>query len=199
MKCRILHSDVKLDNILVNDSGVICKLADFGSASSVEENDITPYLVSRFYRSPEVILGLRYDFGVDIFSVGACLYELYTGHILFPGISNNAMLRLFQEIRGAFPRKLLRKAQFASQHFDEHFNFQEEMVNNATGEVLVRMRNFTEKPTRDMKAEILSCCGAADEKAQVLQFCDLLDKCMVLDPKKRITPEEALRHPFFRA
>ena len=41
-------------------SRTIIKLADFGSAMFTGENDITPYLVSRFYRAPEVILGLRY-------------------------------------------------------------------------------------------------------------------------------------------
>ena len=53
-------ADIKPDNILVSASRTIIKLADFGSAMFTGENDITPYLVSRFYRAPEVILGLRY-------------------------------------------------------------------------------------------------------------------------------------------
>ena len=39
------------------------------------------YLVSRFYRAPEIILGLKYDMRVDMWSVATCLYELYTGHV----------------------------------------------------------------------------------------------------------------------
>ena len=62
-KCGILHADIKPDNILVNNSKLILKLCDFGSASYATENDITPYLVSRFYRAPEIILGLNYDYG----------------------------------------------------------------------------------------------------------------------------------------
>merc|ERR1719422_2374751 len=54
-KCSILHADIKPDNILVNESKMMLKLCDFGSASHVSENDITPYLVSRFYRAPEII------------------------------------------------------------------------------------------------------------------------------------------------
>ncbi|RUO95327.1 kinase-like domain-containing protein, partial [Jimgerdemannia flammicorona] len=58
-KCNILHADIKPDNILVSESKNTLKLCDLGSASDAGENDITPYLVSRFYRSPEisVILG----------------------------------------------------------------------------------------------------------------------------------------------
>ena len=49
-KCNIVHADIKPDNILVNETKSILKLCDFGSASLVSENEITPYLVSRFYR-----------------------------------------------------------------------------------------------------------------------------------------------------
>ncbi|XP_025017943.1 serine/threonine-protein kinase PRP4 homolog isoform X2 [Tetranychus urticae] len=83
-KCNILHADIKPDNILVNESKLVLKLCDFGSSSLVSENDITPYLVSRFYRAPEIVLGLSYDYNIDMWSVGVTLYELYTGKIMFP-------------------------------------------------------------------------------------------------------------------
>ena len=60
LSCSQSAADIKPDNILVSASRTIIKLADFGSAMFTGENDITPYLVSRFYRAPEVILGLRY-------------------------------------------------------------------------------------------------------------------------------------------
>lgn len=53
-KCGILHADIKPDNILVNENKILLKLSDFGSASTIQDNDITPYLVSRFYRAPEI-------------------------------------------------------------------------------------------------------------------------------------------------
>ena len=53
-KCKVLHADIKLDNILVNEQKTSIKMGDFGSASTVTENAITPYLVSRFYRAPEI-------------------------------------------------------------------------------------------------------------------------------------------------
>merc|ERR1712037_290964 len=77
-KANIVHADIKPDNILVNESKLHLKLCDFGSASHVAEGEITPYLVSRFYRAPEIILGMKYDFGIDLWSSGTTFYELYT-------------------------------------------------------------------------------------------------------------------------
>uniref|UniRef100_A0A7M4DX82 Serine/threonine-protein kinase PRP4 homolog n=1 Tax=Crocodylus porosus TaxID=8502 RepID=A0A7M4DX82_CROPO len=104
-RCNILHADIKPDNILVNESKTILKLCDFGSASHVADNDITPYLVSRFYRAPEIIIGKIYDYGIDMWSVGCTLYELYTGKILFPGKTNNHMLKLAMDLKGKMPNK----------------------------------------------------------------------------------------------
>lgn len=53
-RANILHADIKPDNILVSESKLVLKLCDFGSASHAHENEITPYLVSRFYRAPEI-------------------------------------------------------------------------------------------------------------------------------------------------
>jgi len=55
---RVLHADIKPDNILINQRHNKVKLCDFGSAMMAGENDVTPYLVSRFYRPPEVRLRL---------------------------------------------------------------------------------------------------------------------------------------------
>jgi serine/threonine-protein kinase PRP4 len=55
------------------------------------------------------VLGLPYDHPLDMWSVGCCMYEVYTGKVLFPGPSNNDMLRLHMELKGPFPKKMLRK------------------------------------------------------------------------------------------
>ena len=60
---------------MVNDNNLVLKLCDFGSASLISDNEITPYLVSRFYRAPEIILGIPYDFGIDMWSSGCAIYE----------------------------------------------------------------------------------------------------------------------------
>ena len=84
------------------------KLCDFGSAffETDSDNNPTPYLVSRFYRAPEIILALPYDRNIDLWSIGVCLYELFTGHVMFPGRTNNEMLKLMMEIKGKFPNKV---------------------------------------------------------------------------------------------
>lgn len=55
-RCEVIHADVKPDNILVSEDRLTVKLSDFGSASTISENTITPYLISRFYRGPEISL-----------------------------------------------------------------------------------------------------------------------------------------------
>ena len=134
-KCNIIHADIKPDNTLVNEAKNVLKLCDFGSASDASENEITPYLVSRFYRAPEIILGLPYDFGIDLWSVACTLYELYTGKILFPGRSNNQMLKFFMEVKGRFPSKLVRRGQFSHLHFDEMNQFLEVDIDKMTQKV----------------------------------------------------------------
>jgi serine/threonine protein kinase len=111
------------------------KICDLGSASDASENEITPYLVSRFYRAPEIILGIPYDFAIDVWSVGCTLYELYTGKILFTGRTNNQMLRSIMDCRGKFTTKMLKRAQFAHIHFDEMANFRSVEQDKLTGKV----------------------------------------------------------------
>lgn len=111
------------------------KICDLGSASDASDNEITPYLVSRFYRAPEIILGMPYDFAIDIWSIGCTLYELYTGKILFTGRTNNQMLRSIMECRGKLTTKMLKRAQFAHIHFDEMANFRSIEQDKLTGKV----------------------------------------------------------------
>lgn len=82
-----------------------------------------------------VVLGMPYDYGIDIWSVGCTLFELYTGKILFTGRSNNQMLRAIMECRGKFSHKILRRAQFAGLHFDDLLNFRSLEKDRLSGKV----------------------------------------------------------------
>ncbi|EFX79147.1 hypothetical protein DAPPUDRAFT_52632 [Daphnia pulex] len=195
-KVNILHADIKPDNILVHENKVMLKLGDFGSASHVAENEITPYLVSRFYRSPEIILGMPYDYGVDVWSLACTIYELYTGKILFPGNSNNQMLKLFMDLKGKFPNKLIRKGAFKDQHFDSSFNFLSREVDKLTEREKVVIMS-TVNPIRDLQNELIGGQHLPDDQyRKVLQLRDMLDKFLMLDPTKRLTIHQALTHPF---
>ncbi|KAL5490604.1 PRP4_1 [Sanghuangporus weigelae] len=198
-KCNIMHADIKPDNILANEQKTVLKVCDLGSASDASENEITPYLVSRFYRAPEIILGVPYDCALDIWSIGCTLYELYTGKILLPGRSNNQMLLLMMELKGRFNSKMIKKAKFGSTYFDEMGAFQSVEHDKVTGVDVIRKVHVT-KPTRDLRSRLLpSSVKVVDEEAKlVTSFIDLLDRCLMLDPSRRITPKEALMHPFIR-
>ncbi|KAJ2861289.1 U4/U6 small nuclear ribonucleoprotein prp4 [Coemansia aciculifera] len=202
-RCEIVHGDLKPDNCFVSELRNNVKLGDLGSASDVSENELTPYLVSRFYRAPEVILGIPHDCAIDMWSLGVTLFELYTGKILFPGKSNNNMLRLMMEARGHFANKMLRRGQLWNQHFEDNGGNLMDFVSRshdrlANAEIAQRMV-FT-KPTQDVKTRILQATpegSTPEDIQQALQFASLLDRCLELSPDKRATPMEALRHPFF--
>lgn len=69
------------------------------------------------------MLGLSYDFGIDLWSIAVTLFELYTGKIMFPGKSNNQMLKYMMDLRGKLPNKVIRRAFFKDKHFDQNCNF----------------------------------------------------------------------------
>ncbi|KAJ0974909.1 hypothetical protein J5N97_016874 [Dioscorea zingiberensis] len=178
--CGVLHCDIKPDNMLVNEAKNVLKLCDFGNAMFAGKNEITPYLVSRFYRAPEIILGLAYDHPMDIWSVGCCLYELYSGKVLFPGPSNNDMLRLHMELKGPFPKKMLRKGAFTELHFDHDLNFHATEEDPVTKKTVKRLL-LNIKP-KDIGMLISGSPG--EDPKMLANFKDLLERIFVLDPEK---------------
>lgn len=197
--CGVLHADIKPDNILVTERYNMMKVADFGSAMFDGDNEITPYLVSRFYRAPEIILGLKYSHPLDMWSVGCVLYELYMGAMAFPGRSNNEMLKLFMEVKGPFPRKMVRRALFRERHFDAELTFGVMEPDAVTQRDVRRLIRDT-KPTRDLAAVLAGASKSLSdaERRKVANLADLLDKMFALDPTHRITVAQALVHPFIK-
>ncbi|KAL9489753.1 hypothetical protein ACSS6W_002030 [Trichoderma asperelloides] len=204
-KCSIIHADLKPDNILVNETRNILKICDLGTAidrsdAATAHTEITPYLVSRFYRAPEIILGMPYDYGVDMWSIGCTLYELYTGKILFTGDSNNQMLKTIMEIRGRITPKLYKRGQLSSVHFDDQGQFISIERDKVLGKTALRPLNIV-KPTRDLRTRLLAASSGMNdaESRELNHFIDLLDHCLALNPDKRLKPADALKHPFFVA
>ena len=93
LKCmhslKISHRDLKPENILLKDGNV--RICDVGSSKMIDFSDKrlnTPYVVSRYYRAPELILASnRYDFSIDIWATGCIIFELLTKTPMFPGDS----------------------------------------------------------------------------------------------------------------
>ena len=194
----IMHADLKPDNIVVNANYNVLKICDFGSASSAEDNEITPYLASRFYRAPEVMMGLQYGCPIDMWAAACTLFELTRGTILFQGNSNNMMLKLQQEVKGKMPHKLIRKGVFQELHFNPDYDFLYKERDKVSGREIVRVIKFEQRPVggKDLKSQCLPNKLPEAETRKVLALVDLLEKTLMLDPAKRCGPSDALKHPF---
>lgn len=121
--------------MLITNNKKTLKICDLGSAISSDENTITEYLQSRYYRAPEIILGCPYSNAIDIWSAAVTIFELYTGNFLFPGTSNNHMLKLMMQTKGRFGNKMLRKGEYVYKHFDAQNNFLSQETDPVTREV----------------------------------------------------------------
>jgi len=116
---------------------------------------------------------------------------------LFPGKSNNEMLRMQMEAMGRFSRKMLRQSKFWQRHFNSAtFYFQQICIDEVSQQEYVKEVNVV-RPVRDLRAELVKA-ASAEERANAGQLADLMLKCLALDPKNRISPEQALAHPFLQ-
>jgi serine/threonine-protein kinase PRP4 len=108
---KILHLDIKPDNILYDSVNKVCKLTDFGTSIEVEEAEQGKEYVSRYYRAPEVFLGGQLGHGVDIWSMACTFYEMFCGQFLFAGKNDPHMVDLFLVTKGRVSLKYLKKCQ----------------------------------------------------------------------------------------
>jgi len=204
-KNSIIHADIKPDNILISKGHHIVKFCDLGTAVEMKDVSCSPYLASRFYRPPEVILGCEYTQAVDTWALGCTLYELFTGRTLLTSKTNNDHLRKTMELRGKIPIKVIKKGVVWKNHFTEDLDFKHEGEDEGTKQKVVRtITDLNAK--RSIKDLILDRVGAEKRQSttsedqqyvkRANQFADLLEQMLALDPDKRIRPEDALQHPF---
>lgn len=104
-----IHCDIKPDNILINDKTREIKICDFGSCVSNFDINIgeSLYVVARFYRAPEIILGLVKDNLIDIWSIGVTIAEMYKSSVLFHGNNNNEILWNIINLIGPPSKKIM--------------------------------------------------------------------------------------------
>jgi len=89
---KLIHTDLKPENILMKSiSQTKVKVIDFGSSCFIHDH-LSSYVQSRSYRAPEVIIGCKYDYKIDMWSFGCILAELYTGNVLFVNDSIQSLL-----------------------------------------------------------------------------------------------------------
>ncbi|QSL64359.1 hypothetical protein MERGE_001659 [Pneumocystis wakefieldiae] len=177
-KHGIIHCDLKPENILLSHGiGTNIKVIDFGS-SCFENEKVYTYIQSRFYRSPEVILGLSYGISIDIWSLGCILAELYTGHPIFPGEDEQEQLACIMEVLGIPEKYLIEKSSRRMLFFDSSGN----------PRFSVSSKGRRRVPSSKTLSQIVKC--------NHISFLDFLSKCLLWDPEYRLTPEKALEHEF---
>eukprot|EP00929_Paragymnodinium_shiwhaense_P057988 TRINITY_DN29046_c0_g1_i1.p1 TRINITY_DN29046_c0_g1~~TRINITY_DN29046_c0_g1_i1.p1 ORF type:complete len:402 (+),score=44.52 TRINITY_DN29046_c0_g1_i1:238-1443(+) len=203
-RCKVLHGDIKPDNILVNEQHTIVKLCDFGTAKSGEVFEPTAYLMSRYYRAPEIIIGCRLDVAVDMFALGCTLYEIFTGKVLLPGRSNHDQLRREMALLGMPPSKMISSGTFSSKYFDDKHKL---LPEGPAGASVSAHSTGHPDPSQDLQELVLKRVGPercksakAEDQLYVERaklFTDLLRQALHIDSQHRVLPDSALRHRFF--
>ena len=175
---NIIHWDLKPENILlknINKSGI--KIIDFGSGWFHDERVYT-YIQSRFYRAPEIILGIPYTSGIDMWSCGCILAELFCGYPIFAGESEMDQLGLIMEIWGIPDEYILEQSTRKSMFFNEEN--QPNLKPNQRGKI--------RKPNTKSLTSVLRWSDKT--------FIKFLKGWFVWDPEERMTPDDALMHPW---
>ncbi|ESO00770.1 hypothetical protein HELRODRAFT_131581, partial [Helobdella robusta] len=196
-KNRIIHCDLKPENILLKQQGRSgAKVIDFGSSCS-DDQCVYTYIQSRFYRAPEVILGSKYTMAIDMWSLGCILAELYTGYPLFAGEDESDQLSCIMEVLGMPPQSIIDISKRARYFINSRGLPRYCTVSQRPdGQVqLVGFRTSKGKyrgppGTRDLSRTLKNC----DDK----MFVEFLTQCFNWDPAKRLTPAQAIHHPWLR-
>lgn len=165
----VLHRDLKPSNVLLN-ANCDLKVCDFGLARGVndEQPDLTEYVVTRWYRAPEIMLSCReYTYAIDVWSVGCILGELLGRKPMFPGEDYIHQLQIINDKLGT--------------PIEEDLAF-------ITSE---KAKRFMKGQPHRPPVPFSKLFPKANSQA-----VDLLQKMLVFNPAKRISVTEALAHPY---
>jgi len=178
----VIHCDIKPENILmtlpVPGMPPSLKLIDFNT-SSTPEKPLFLYIQTRFYRAPEVILGGKYGFEIDMWSFGCILAEMITGTPLFAGLNEIEQLAGIMEVCGQPPPDVFAEATQANKFFDARGCF--------IGEV---SRPFAEPGGVTLKAKM--------HRTSDDMLLDLVWACIQWEPHHRFTAEQAASDMWFK-
>ncbi|KDR80029.1 hypothetical protein GALMADRAFT_222941 [Galerina marginata CBS 339.88] len=174
----VIHRDLKPSNLLLN-ANCDLKVCDFGLARSVktaepsgtETGFMTEYVATRWYRAPEIMLTFKqYTKAIDVWSVGCILAEMLSGKPLFPGRDYHHQLTLILDVLG-------------TPTLDEFYAI-----------TTRRSRDYIRALPFRKRRPFATLFPNANPLA-----VDFLTKTLTFDPKKRITVEDALAHPYLEA
>ncbi|XP_075711777.1 LOW QUALITY PROTEIN: homeodomain-interacting protein kinase 2 [Rhinoderma darwinii] len=207
----LIHADLKPENIMLVDPSrqpYRVKVIDFGSASHVSKAVCSTYLQSRYYRAPEIILGLPFCEAIDMWSLGCVIAELFLGWPLYPGASEYDQIRYISQTQGLPAEYLLSSGTKTTRFFNRDGDSPYPLWRlktpddheSETGIKSKEARKYIFNCLDDMaQVNMTSDLEGSDllvEKADRREFIDLLKKMLTIDADKRITPIETLNHPF---
>jgi serine/threonine protein kinase len=169
--CNIMHRDLKPENILMIINNNLIKIADFGTAKEIPEfrnNSLTDYVCTRWYRAPECTLkSNNYNEKIDVWAIGCIMAELYTLKPLFPGIDEFDQLNKILKIVGT----------------PEYNEWPEGYA--LVQKLNIRLPNYNKS---NLKQYVFN---ANDDAIDFLEFI------FQLNPDKRPSCSELLKHPYF--
>ena len=170
----LVYNDLKPENVLLSKTGVI-KICDFGSSKIIDEKGKnTPYIVSRYYRAPELILCITdYTVAIDVWAAGCILAELFLQTPFFRGKTEGDQLFKILETMGSFTPSEVKEFQ---------------------SKVVFDTKLFESFPNNKRK-NLHDIFHMVEDKKNLI---DLLSKMLAYLPSKRITAEQAMAHPFFK-
>ncbi|XP_057217401.1 homeodomain-interacting protein kinase 1 isoform X3 [Triplophysa rosa] len=207
----LIHADLKPENIMLVDpirQPYRVKVIDFGSASHVSKAVCSTYLQSRYYRAPEIILGLPFGEAIDMWSLGCVIAELFLGWPLYPGASEYDQIRYISQTQGLPPEYLLSAGTKTSRFFNRGPDSSYPLWRLKTPSEHEAEMGVKSKEARKyifnclddmMQVNLPSHLEGTDmlaEKADRRELIDMLKRMLRLDADKRITPTKTLGHPF---
>lgn len=185
----ICHRDLKPGNFLCyyNDGVLTTKLTDFGMTKPMNYvNKNSLHAGTAYYRAPELILkNMDYGFSMDIWSLGCSFFEMVSRRMLFKADDDLGLLQLIFTKRGSPDAQTMKKISRTDLKIT---------MGNHKAKSIKTLLNLspTDRQLFDMEVvENLYNPGSLD------QFCNLLDKMLVIDPDRRINIMQVIQHPFF--
>uniref|UniRef100_F7EVF4 non-specific serine/threonine protein kinase n=1 Tax=Macaca mulatta TaxID=9544 RepID=F7EVF4_MACMU len=207
----LIHADLKPENIMLVDpvrQPYRVKVIDFGSASHVSKTVCSTYLQSRYYRAPEIILGLPFCEAIDMWSLGCVIAELFLGWPLYPGALEYDQIRYISQTQGLPGEQLLNVGTKSTRFFCKETDMSHsgwrlktlEEHEAETGMKSKEARKYIFNSLDDIAHvnTVMDLEGSdlLAEKADRREFVSLLKKMLLIDADLRITPAETLNHPF---
>lgn len=178
---NVIHRDLKPSNVLVNGNCEL-RICDFGLARGLAppeedvETELTEYVVTRWYRAPEIMLGcMNYSGDVDVWALGCIFAEMISRKPLFPGQDYIDQLHLIMNTLGA------------PKHEDLGF------LSNP------RARKFMESEHAKRGSDVPKPLASHFKTSLNRDALDLMTRMLVMNPADRISVDEALAHPYFRS